>query len=313
MADAQGVERVLIIGGACAGYTAAVYAARANLDPLLIVGDLDGGQLSQTSEVENFPGFPEGVMGPDLMVRFRQQAERFKTRIVQGLVTKLDASARPFAVTTDAGVTYRAHAVIVATGATAKWLQLPSEQRLRGKGVSACATCDGFFFRGKELAVVGGGDSAMEEATFLTKFATKVTLIHRRAEFRASRIMLERAKTNPKIAFLPDSGVEEVVGEGKVEGLKVKHLPSGTVSDLPVQGLFLAIGHEPNTKFLKGVVELDEKGYVVRQRHTMTSVEGIFAAGDVADTRYRQAITAAGSGCMAAIDVERWLGERGTH
>jgi thioredoxin reductase (NADPH) len=306
---ADPVERVLIIGGACAGYTAAIYAARANLEPMVLVGDLDGGQLSQTSDVENFPGFPEGIMGPDLMMKFRAQAERFGTRVVNGYVTKLDVSRRPFTVTTADGETVRAQAVIVATGATAKWLDLPSEQRLRGKGVSACATCDGFFFKNKALAVVGGGDSAMEEATFLTKFASKVTLIHRRAEFRASKIMLARAKANPKIEFALDSAVEDVVGADKVEGVKVKHLPSGAVSDLAVQGLFLAIGHEPNTKFLKGVIDLDEKGYIVCPQHTRTSVEGVFAAGDVTDSRYRQAISAAGSGCMAAIDVERWLAD----
>ncbi len=309
MPNAPAVEKVVIIGGACAGYTAAIYTARAALNPLLIVGDLDGGQLSQTSDVENFPGFPEGIMGPDLMLKFRAQAERFATRIVSGLVTKLEVAARPFTLSTADGDTLRAEAVIIATGATARWLDLPSEQRLRGKGVSACATCDGFFFKGKALAVVGGGDSAMEEATFLTKFASAVTIIHRRAEFRASRIMLARAKANPKIAFLLDSGVEEVVGAGKVEGLRVKHLPTGRVTDLAVQGLFLAIGHQPNTGFLRGIVDLDERGYVLVREHTMTSVPGVFAAGDVADSRYRQAISAAGSGCMAAIDVERWLAD----
>ncbi len=307
------IENVVIVGGACAGYTAAIYAARANLNPVVLVGDLDGGQLSQTSDVENFPGFPDGIMGPELMIKFRQQAERFNVRVLPGYVTKIDAASRPFTLTTAEGETFKAKAVIIATGATAKWLDLPSEQKLRGKGVSACATCDGFFFKNRELAVVGGGDSAMEEATFLTKFASKVTLIHRRSEFRASKIMLDRAKANPKIAMVLDTVVEDVKGTDKVEGLALKNLKTGVSSVLPVGGLFLAIGHEPNTKFLKGVVELDEKGYVVPKRHTMTSVEGIFAAGDVSDTRYRQAISAAGSGCMAAIDVERWLGEQGVH
>jgi thioredoxin reductase (NADPH) len=226
-------ERVIIVGGACAGYTAAIYAARANLKPVVLVGDLDGGQLSQTSDVENFPGFPEGIMGPDLMLKFKAQAERFGTRVLNRYVTAVDFSKRPFSLTCAEGDTLTAESVIIATGATAKWLDLPSEQRLRGKGVSACATCDGFFFKQKELAVIGGGDSAMEEATFLTKFASKVTLIHRREEFRASKIMLERAKTNPKIAFALDTVVEEVLGDGKVEGLRVKNVKSGRGSSSP--------------------------------------------------------------------------------
>jgi thioredoxin reductase (NADPH) len=302
-------EKVIIIGGACAGYTAAIYAARANLKPVVLVGDLDGGQLSQTSDVENFPGFPEGIMGPDLMVKFRAQAERFGTRVLNRYVTAVDFTARPFALTTAEGEVLKTEAVIIATGATAKWLDIPSEQKLRGKGVSACATCDGFFFKQKDLAVIGGGDSAMEEATFLTKFASKVTLIHRRSEFRASQIMLKRAKENPKIAFQLDTTVEEVLGPDKVEGLRLKHVKTGAVSTLPVQGLFLAIGHEPNTKPFKGHIALDEKGYIAVKRHTETSVPGVFAAGDVQDARYRQAISAAGSGCMAAIDVERYLSE----
>lgn len=302
-------EKVIIIGGACAGYTAALYAARANLDPLLFIGDQDGGQLALTSDVENYPGFPEGILGPGLMQKFRAQAERFGTRVKAQSVTEVDFRNQPFAVKAGEGETCYAQSVIIATGASARWLDLPSEQRLRGKGVSACATCDGFFFRGKELAVIGGGDSAMEEGTFLTKFATKVTIIHRRAEFRASKIMLERARNNPKIAFVVDAVVEEVLGSETVEGLKLKNLKTKQGSTLPCQGLFLAIGHEPNTKVFQGQIDMDEKGYIVCKQWTQTSVSGVFVAGDVVDSRYRQAVTAAGSGCMAAIDVERYLAE----
>ena len=305
-------ERVVIIGGACAGYTSAIYTARASLSPLLFTGEADGGQLAQTTEVENFPGFPEGIMGPELMIRFRQQAERFGTRILQKGITGVDFSARPFTLTDSDGGTVLANSVIIATGAQARWLGLPSEQRLRGKGVSACATCDGFFFKGREVAVVGGGDTAVEEASFLTKFAARVTIIHRRDALRASRFMQERAQANPKIAFLWDSVVEEVLGSDKVAGLKVKNVKTGAVSEYPCQGLFLGIGHEPSTSVFRGKVELDESGYVVTRGGTMaTSVPGVFVAGDVQDHRYRQAISAAGSGCMAAIDTERWLSEQG--
>ncbi len=302
-------ENLVIIGGACAGYTAGIYAARAQLNPLIYLGEMDGGQLAQTSEVENFPGFPEGIQGPELMQRFRAQAEKFGARIEAKTVSEVDFRSSPFLLKTSEGGSVRARAVIIATGAAARWLNLASEQRLRGKGVSACATCDGFFFKGKEIAVVGGGDSAMEEALFLTRFASKVTIIHRRDAFRASKIMLERAGKDPKIAFLLDSTVEEVLGENKVEGLKIKNKRTGGISAFACQGLFLAVGHEPNTGIFKGHVELDEKGYVVCRNHTRTSVEGIFAAGDVRDPRYKQAVSAAGSGCMAAIDAAHYLAE----
>jgi thioredoxin reductase (NADPH) len=290
-------ESVVILGGACAGYTAAIYTARAQLDPLLFAGPLDGGQLSQTTEVENYPGFPEGVMGPELMQSFRKQAEKFGTRIRSGAVTAVDFSVRPFRLT--------------ATGATARWLGLPSEDRLKGRGVSACATCDGFFFRNKEIAVVGGGDSALEEAFFLTRFASRVTIIHRRDSLRASRAMQERARANPKMAFLWDSAVEDVLGESRVEGLRVRNLKTGAVADMPFQGLFLGIGHEPNTAIFRGQLEMDGHGYIACKRFTETSVGGVFAAGDVRDSRYRQAIVAAGSGCQAALDAEKYLAEQG--
>jgi len=306
------VEKVVIIGGACAGYTSAIYASRASLNPLLFLGESDGGQLAETTEVENFPGFPEGVMGPELMMKFRRQAEKFGTRIVQKSVTAVDFSVRPFNLTDSDGGTTQAHSVIIATGAQARWLNLPSEQKLRGKGVSACATCDGFFFKGKEVAVVGGGDTALEEASFLTKFATKVTIIHRRDALRASRAMQDRARANPKISFLWDSAVEEVQGADKMTGLRIKNLKSGAVSEMPCQGLFLGIGHDPSTAIFRGKVEMNPAGYLLtRGGTTATSVPGVFAGGDVADPRYRQAISAAGSGCMAAIDAERWLGEQG--
>ena len=305
-------EKVVIIGGACAGYTSAIYASRSGLCPVVFLGESDGGQLAETTDVENFPGFPEGIMGPELMARFRRQAERFGSRIVAKSITAVDFTSRPFTLADSDGGTTLAQSVIIATGAQARWLNIPSEQALRGRGVSACATCDGFFFKGREVAVVGGGDTAVEEATFLTKFAAKATIIHRRDALRASLAMQERAKANPKIAFMWDTVVEEVLGSDKVTGLRVKNVKTGGISDFPCQGLFLGIGHDPSTALFRGKIELDSAGYVVTKNGTTaTSVPGVFAGGDVRDPRYRQAISAAGSGCEAAIDAERWLGEQG--
>jgi thioredoxin reductase (NADPH) len=307
-------EKLVIVGSGPAGYTAALYAARANLTPLLFEGMQPGGQLTITTEVENYPGFAEGVMGPELMERMKAQAERFGTRFVAGEVTRVDLSTRPFQLWSE-GEAYTADAVIVATGASAKWLGLPSEKAYQGKGVSACATCDGFFFRGVDVAVVGGGDTALEEATFLTKYANKVYLVHRRDELRASKVMQERARKNPKIEFVWNAGVDEVLGDGKaMTGLRLKSTKDGSTRDLRVQGFFLAIGHEPNTGIFKGQLDMNDVGYLnVRAPSTRTSREGVFAAGDVADPHYRQAVTAAGSGCAAAIDAERWLGDQGIH
>lgn len=299
---------VIIIGSGPAGYTAAIYAARAELKPLMFAGLQPGGQLMLTSEVENWPGESDGVMGPDLMEKLKKQAERFGTEIRQEEIAKVDFSNRPFTITTTAGEEFQGKAIIVATGASAKWLNVPGEKELQGKGVSACATCDGFFFRGKEVVVVGGGDSAMEEATFLTRFATKVTIVHRSESFRASKIMLERAQKNPKISFIMDSVVQEVLGTDKVTGVRLHNLKTDEVSDYPTDGLFVAIGHAPNTAIFKDFLSLDQKNYIVTQPgSTKTNVEGVFAAGDVADHYYRQAVTAAGTGCMAALDAERWL------
>ena len=303
-------EQVLIIGSGPAGLTAAVYAARADLNPFMVEGMAAGGQLMLTTDVENFPGFPDGIMGPELMEQFRKQAERFGTRIVTADVTRVDFSHRPFKVWVDADE-YEADSVIISTGASASWLGLENEERLRGHGVSACATCDGFFFRGLEVAVVGGGDSAMEEALFLAKFAEKVTIIHRSDGFRASKIMVRRVLDHEKVDVMWNSVVEDVLGDTQVEALMVHNVETDEVSEFKTDGLFLAIGHKPNTDLFQGQVELDEVGYVVLTGDgTMTSVEGVFAAGDVADHTYRQAITAAGTGCMAAIDAERWLAEQ---
>lgn len=302
-------EKVVIIGSGPAGLTAAIYTARADLRPLMIEGMERGGQLMLTTDVENFPGFPDGVMGPELMESFRKQAERFDTRIMSSDVTKVDFSSRPFKIWVDDDE-YQADSVIISTGASARWLGIESETRLRGHGVSACATCDGFFFRDKEIAVVGGGDSAAEEAIFLTKFASKVYLIHRRDELRASKIMAKRVLEHDKIQVIWDTVVEEVLGEELVTGLRLLNRVTKETSELPVEGLFLAIGHDPNTKIFQGQVELDDQGYIVIGENTMTSVPGVFAAGDVTDHVYRQAITAAGMGCQAAIDAERWLDDQ---
>ena len=299
-------SRVLIIGSGPAGLTAAVYAARADLSPLMVEGAQAGGQLMLTTDVENYPGFPDGILGPELMDRFRKQAERFGTDIVTADVTRVDFSTRPFQAWVGDD-RYEADSVIISTGASARWLGIPGEERLRGYGVSSCATCDGFFFRDKELVVVGGGDSAMEEATFLTKFASKVTIVHRRAEFRASKIMANRALSNPKIEVIWDSVVEEVHGDTAVTAVTLRNLKTDEVTDYPTDGMFVAIGHDPNTELFREQIELDDNGYIVVTGNTRTSVEGVFAAGDVVDHVYRQAVTAAGNGCQAAIDAERWL------
>ncbi len=305
----EDVRELIIIGGGPAGYTAAIYAARAELKPLVIAGYEAGGQLMLTNEVENFPGFPTGIMGPELMERMRRQAERFGAEIQNFNATKVDFSKRPFKIETDWGE-YYAKAVIIATGASAKWLGLENEQRLIGRGVSSCATCDGAFFKDKKVAVVGGGDSAMEDALFLTRYASSVTVIHRRDQLRASKIMQQRAFANDKINFIWNSVVVDVLGKDKVEGIKIKNVKTGEESILEIDGLFIAIGHKPNTELFKGWIEMNEIGYIIPKKYTMTNVEGVFAAGDVADPRYRQAITAAGMGAQAAIDAERWLAEQ---
>jgi len=301
---------LVILGTGPAGLTAAIYSARAGLKPLVLDGRQPGGQLTITTEVENYPGFPEGIMGPELMEQFRAQAAKFGTKFEDGMVTSADLSRRPFRLTVEDGEDVAAQALIIAAGATAKLLGLPSESALMGFGVSACATCDGFFFKEKELAVVGGGDTAMEEATYLTRFASKVTIIHRREEFRSSKIMFDKAKNNEKIAWLLNTTVQEVLGveNRKVHGLILQDTRDGSTRNFPVDGLFIAIGHQPNTAPFKGQLAMDEVGYIeVQHPTTRTSVEGVFACGDAADPSYRQAITAAGTGCRAAIDAERFL------
>ncbi len=301
--------KVVIIGSGPAGCTAALYLSRANLIPIVLEGMQPGGQLTITTEVENFPGFPEGILGPQLMDQMRKQAERFSTVFAFETVEKVNLLQHPFQVTTDQHI-YECDALIIASGASAKEIGIPSEKALQGFGVSYCATCDGFFFKEKEIVVVGGGDSAMEEATFLTRFASKVTVIHRREELRASKIMQDRARANPKIEFIFDTTVDEVIGtkEKGVSGLKLRNLKTGAISDFATQGLFVAIGHTPNTAAYKGQLDMDEKGYLIaKPNSTATNIQGVFACGDVTDHVYRQAITAAGSGCMAALDSERWL------
>ncbi len=299
---------VIIIGSGSAGYTAAIYACRAGRKTLLLAGSVPGGQLMITSDVENYPGFPQGILGPELMENLRKQAEKFGPEIVYDDVSKNDFSSRPFTVT--AGMhTYQGKTVIIATGANAKWLEIPSEAKYKGKGVSSCATCDGFFFKGKEVAVVGGGDTAMEEASFLANITSKVTVIHRRDKLRASQIMQDRARSNPKIQFVWDSTVQEILGDQKVTGVRLENLKTGRETFLSADGVFVAIGYEPNTQVFKGVIDLDPKGYIVTKHETETNVPGVFAAGDVRDHRYRQAITAAADGCKAAMDADRFLAD----
>lgn len=305
------VHNVLIIGSGPAGYTAALYAARADLSPVVLAGSQPGGQLTITTDVENYPGFPEGIMGPEMMELFKKQAERFGTEVIHEHVDRVDFSQRPFRAWVGEKE-YQAKSIIISTGASAKWLGLESEVTFGGYGVSACATCDGFFFRGKTVAVVGGGDTAMEEADYLTKHASKVYLIHRRDEFRASKIMQDRVLANPKVEVIYNTALDEILGQTepfpKVTSVRLKNTVTGELSNLDLDGVFIAIGHKPNSDLFKGVLDMDETGYLlVQPGTTRTNIEGVFAAGDISDSTYRQAITAAGSGCMAAIDAERWL------
>jgi thioredoxin reductase (NADPH) len=307
------IRDTVILGTGCAGLTAAIYAGRANLSPLVLEGHEPGGQLSITSLVENFPGFPEGIQGPELIENMRKQAARFGAEFMMGHLAKADLSQRPFKLDFGGGKTALARTLIIASGASARWLGLPSEQALIGHGVSSCATCDGFFFRGKPITVIGGGDSAMEEALFLSRFATKVTLIHRREQFRASKIMLERARKHEKIEFLTNTVVDEVhdVNAKEVTGLKLRNVKTGKVWDFPTSAMFLGIGHEPNAKMFTGQLDMDSDGYLKTHDFVFTNVPGVYACGDVQDRRYRQAITAAGSGCAAAMEVEKFLEEQG--
>jgi thioredoxin reductase (NADPH) len=303
------IYNTIIIGSGPAGLTAALYASRAELKPLVIAGSQPGGQLTITTDVENFPGFPEGIQGPDLMFKLTEQAKRFGTEVVQENVESVDFSNKPFSVKTEQNE-YKAKSVIIATGAEVKWLGLENETRLRGKGVTACATCDGFFFKGLDVLVIGGGDSAMEEALFLTKFATKVTIIHRRDEFKASKIMLKRAQENEKISFITNAEVIDILGENSMEGVKIKDTVTGEEREIAAKGYFVAIGHSPASKIFSAAgVEVDSAGYILPKQFTQTNIEGVFVAGDVHDHRYRQAITAAGEGCKAALDVEKYLTE----
>jgi thioredoxin reductase (NADPH) len=303
------MHNVVIIGSGCSGLTAAIYAARANLKPLVIDGHEPGGQLSLTTHVENFPGFPDGILGPELIENMRKQATKFGTEFKAGTITEVDLSQRPFKITAG-NDTYEAKTLIVAAGASARLLGLPNERALIGHGVSTCATCDGYFFRNRPIAVVGGGDSAMEEANFLSRYANKVYLIHRRAEFRASKIMIDRAKANEKIEFVTPAIVDQIIEkEGSVEGVKVKHPETGETREIAIQGMFVAIGHDPNSKVFKTKLDMDPNGYLLATHGSVTKVPGVFIAGDVQDHRYRQAITAAGSGCMAALDAEKFLEE----
>jgi len=303
-------EKLTIIGSGPAGLTAAVYASRADLSPLMIEGIAAGGQLMLTTDVENYPGFPDGVMGPELMELFKKQAVRFGTRIITSDVSTVDLSRRPFTISVGSDE-YRSESIIVATGASARWLEVPGEDKLRGYGVSACATCDGFFFKERPIVVVGGGDSAMEEALFLTKFASQVTVVHRRDEFRASKIMATRVLEHPKIDVRWNTVVDEILGDTSVEAVRLRDLNTGETEDFATQGVFVAIGHDPNTALFAGQLDLDEMGYLRVVGNTGTSVEGVFGAGDVVDHTYRQAVTAAGMGCQAAIDAERWLDAQG--
>jgi len=306
------IRDVVVLGSGCAGHTAALYTARANLKPLVLEGHQPGGQLSLTTLVENFPGFPDGIQGPELIENMRKQAARFGAEYRMGHVVKADLSKRPFELSLGKE-TIHTRTLIIASGASARWLGLPNEQALIGRGVSSCATCDGFFFSGKEIAVIGGGDSAMEEATFLTRFASKVTLIHRRDEFRASKIMLDRARSNSKIAFMTDTVVDDVldVSKQEVTSLRLRNMKSGESWDFPTSAMFLGIGHIPNAKIFEGQLETDADGYLVTHKNVFTKVPGVYACGDVQDRRYRQAITAAGTGCMAALEAEKYLEEKG--